>query len=89
VYDLATLAGNMYLCIYEYTGVRSSDSGGKYVSMKKSSQQGVPKNIYTIPYLMWAYNVSKCTFKRKLKESKQGYTVVITPKKHTGTSRLP
>ncbi len=35
---------------------------------------------------MWAYNVTKCTFKRKLKESKQSYTAVITPKKHTGTS---
>jgi hypothetical protein len=34
---------------------------------------------------MWAYNVDKCTFKRKLKEAKQGYTSVITPKKHIGT----
>ncbi len=67
------------------SGVRGATSGGKFVFLKKSSQQGAPKNIYTIPYLMWAYNVSKCTFKRKLKEAKQGYTPVITPKKHIGT----
>ena len=70
----------------DYTGIRATDSGGKYVSLKKSSQQGVPKNMYTIPYLMWAYDVNKCTFKRKLKESKQSYTAVTTIKKHTGTS---
>ena len=70
----------------EYHGVRGTDTGGKFVSQKKRSQQGVPKNIYTIPYLMWAYNVTKCTFKRKLKEAKQGYTPVSTPKKHIGTS---
>ncbi len=30
---------------------------------------------------MWAYNVTKCTFKRKLKEAKQGYTPVSTVEK--------
>ena len=78
--------GDAYKDPRDYTGVRSSDSGGKYVSLKKNSQQGIPKNIYTIPYLMWAYKVNKCTFKRKLKESKQCYAPKITPTKHTGTS---
>ncbi len=53
---------------------------------KVVSKAYVPKNMYTIPYLMWAYDVTKCTFKRKLKESKQSYTSVTTPKKYTGTS---
>jgi hypothetical protein len=78
--------GDAYKDPREYTGVRATDSGGKYVSLKKSSQQGVPKNVYTIPYIMWAYDVTKCTFERKLKESKQSYTAVTTTKKHTGTS---
>jgi hypothetical protein len=59
--------GDAYKDPREYTGVRrATDSGGKYVSLKKSSQQGVPKNVCTIPYLMWAYDVTKCTFKRKI-----------------------
>ncbi len=47
--------GDAYKDPRDYTGVRSSNSGGKYVFLKKNSQQGIPKNIYTIPYLMWAY----------------------------------
>jgi hypothetical protein len=79
-------SGDTYKDPRKYKGVRGTGTGGKFVSIKKSTQLGVPKNIYTIPYLMWAYNVNKCTFKRKLKEAKQGYTSVITPKKHMGTS---
>jgi hypothetical protein len=56
----------------EYTGIRDKNSGGKYVSTKKTSQQGIPKKLFTIPYFMWAFDVKKPTFKRKLKESKQG-----------------
>ena len=69
----------------EYTGIRDKNSGGKYVSTKKTSQQGIPKNVFTIPYLMWAFDVKKPTFKRKLKESKQGI-IEVAPKKHTDTS---
>jgi hypothetical protein len=37
--------GDAYKDPREYKGVRATDSGGKYVSLKKSSQLGVPKNI--------------------------------------------
>ncbi len=34
---------------------------------------------------MWAFDVKKRTFKRKLKESRQGI-IEVAPKKHTDTS---
>ena len=77
--------GSEYKDPREYTGIRDKNSGGKYVSTKKTSQQGIPKNVFTIPYLMWAYDVKKPTFKRRLKESKQGI-IEVAPKKHTDTS---
>jgi hypothetical protein len=77
--------GNKFVDPREYKGQRSKDSGGRYVSAKTSKLQGVPTNVYTIPYLMWAYDLSKCTFKRRLKEQKMGVTVKQNiPTKHTG-----
>ncbi len=49
--------GSDYKDPREYTGIRDKNSGGKYVSTKKTSQQGIPKNGFTIPYLMWAFDV--------------------------------
>ncbi len=45
-----------------------SDRGGLYVSQRTSEQTGIPQNVYTIPYLLFAYNVSRTTFQRKLKK---------------------
>ncbi len=60
----------------EYKGTRGKESGGRYVSKKGVRQKGVPQNVYTIPYLMWAYDVNKCTFKRRLKNQKMGIALV-------------
>jgi len=51
----------------DHTGTTGEDSGGKFVSMKKVSQRGVPKGVFTVPYLLYAYNVSRSTFNRKRK----------------------
>ena len=71
----------------DYIGIRGKESGGRFVSQKKGKQLGVPKNVHTIPYLMWAYDVNKCTFKRRLKQHKMGIPLRPTePTKHFGTS---
>jgi hypothetical protein len=39
--------------------------------MKKASQDGgIPKNVYTVPYLIYAYGVPETTFKRWRKAAK-------------------
>jgi hypothetical protein len=60
----------------EYKGVIGKKSGGKLVSLKKASQEGVPKNIHTLGYLLFAYGVSKTTFFRK----RDAFTSVTLPK---------
>jgi hypothetical protein len=46
-----------------------SDRGGLYVSQRTSEQTGIPQNVYTILYLLFAYNVKRnTTFQRRLKE---------------------
>ena len=69
--------GDKFVDPRDYKGTRGKDTGGRYVSTKSKRQTGVPLNVYTIPYLMWAYNVNKCSFKRRLKSEKMGIT--ITP----------
>jgi hypothetical protein len=68
--------GGEYVDPREYKGTRGKDSGGRYVSTKAGRQKGVPQNVYTMPYLMWAYDVNKCTFKRRLKNQKMGIAIV-------------
>ena len=48
----------------ETRGVQGTNSGGKFVSLKRSSQAGIPKNVWTIPYLLHAYDVSRTSFQR-------------------------
>ncbi len=62
--------GDTYKDPRDYKGHRGQDTGGRYVSKKTGKNQGVPKNVHTIPYLMMAYEVSKCTFKRRLRQKK-------------------
>ena len=49
-----------------------TDSGGKFVSAKKESQRDVPKNVYTIGYLLHAYDVSRTSFYRYRKTGPPG-----------------
>ncbi len=69
--------GDEFVDPRDYKGTRGKDTGGRYVSTKSKRQTGVPLNVYTIQYLMWAYNVNKCSFKRRLKSEKMG--INITP----------
>jgi hypothetical protein len=39
--------------------------GGKFVPLKKTSQLNVPKNTWTIPYLLHAYDVKRSSFMDK------------------------
>jgi hypothetical protein len=39
---------------------------------QSSSKAGIPKGVYTIPYLLHAYDVPRSTFKRRKKEMKEG-----------------
>ena len=49
---------------------------GKFVSQKKESQQHIPKNIWTIPYLLYAYDVKRSNFKNKRKADQKGATTL-------------
>jgi hypothetical protein len=57
--------GKNYIHPREHKGVKGKQSGGRFISLKKQSQIGVPKNIWTIGYLMHAYGVDKATFRRR------------------------
>jgi hypothetical protein len=46
--------------------------GGKFVSLKKETQADVPKNMWTIPYLLYAYDVKRSNFQNKRKNDKLG-----------------
>ncbi len=46
----------------DYKGVQVTNSGGKFVSLNKESQQHVPKNVHSLGYLLYAYGVAKTTF---------------------------
>ncbi len=45
---------------------------GKFVSLRKESQADVPKNMWTIPYLLYAYDVKRSNFQNKRKNDKLG-----------------
>jgi hypothetical protein len=63
----------------ETRGVQGS--GGKFVSLKKDSQLNVPKNMWTIPYLLPAYDVKRSTFKDKVEMDKKGITTLTGVKR--------
>ncbi len=46
--------------------------GGKVVSLKKTSQLNVPKNMWTIPYLLHAYDVKRSSFMDKRTLDRKG-----------------
>ena len=45
---------------------------GKYVSQKSAHQLDVPKNMWTIPYLLHAYDVKRSNFQNKRKQDQMG-----------------
>jgi hypothetical protein len=55
-----------------YVGIKTKASRGKFSSMKKASQGGIPKNVYTIPFLIYAYGVPETTIKRWRKNARSG-----------------
>ena len=50
--------------------------GGVFVSQNSAAQQGIPQNPFTIPYLLFAYDVKRTTFQRRLKGDKLGMTAL-------------
>jgi hypothetical protein len=62
-----------------------SGEGGKFVSTKKESQRDIPKNMWTIPYLLHAYDVKRSNFQNKRRDDKKGKAAVI--KKRGGMSK--
>jgi hypothetical protein len=58
----------------EYKGVAGTK--GKFVSEKKESQLGVPKNMWTIPFLLHAYDVKRSNFQNKRRDDKKGVNVL-------------
>jgi hypothetical protein len=78
--------GDKYVDPREYKGVHGKDTGGRFISLKRDSQIGIPKNIWTLGYLVYAYDVDKATFRRRLKASKEGSAIGETIGKHIGTS---
>ncbi len=59
--------GDKYKDPREHKGVQGKASSGRFVSLKKASQIGIPKNMWTLGYLVYAYDVDKATFRRRWK----------------------
>jgi hypothetical protein len=59
----------------DYKG--QSGEGGKFVSTKKESQRDIPKNMWTIPFLLHAYDVKRSNFQNKRRDDKKGKAAVM------------
>ena len=60
-----------------YVGQKKKSCGGQFISLKKASQEGIPKNVYTAPYLIYAYGVPDTTFKRWRESARGGVTKCV------------
>ncbi len=56
----------------DHVGIPDPLKGGLFVSASGSSQARIPRNEWTIPYLLDAYNVKRTTFQRRLLADIQG-----------------
>jgi hypothetical protein len=74
--------GDKYKDPREHKGVTGKASSGRFVSVKKASQIGIPKNMWTLGYLTYAYNVDEATFRRRWRAAKAGQQ---KSGKHIGT----
>ena len=66
--------GKKFLDPREYKGIAGEK--GKFVSEKKESQLAVPKNMWTIPFLLHAYDVKRSNFQNKRRADKKGVNVL-------------
>ena len=78
--------GDKYKDPREHKGVTGKASSGRFVSLKKATQIGIPKNMWTLGYLVYAYDVDKATFRRRWKAAKEGLVREQKSGKHIGTS---
>jgi hypothetical protein len=58
----------------EYKGIAGCD--GKFVSEKNESQRDIPKNMWTIPYLLHAYDVKRSNIQNKRRADQKGINVL-------------
>jgi hypothetical protein len=58
----------------EYKGKAGCD--GKFVSEKKDSQRDIPNNMWTIPFLLHAYDVKRSNFQNKRRDDQKGINVL-------------
>lgn len=66
-------------------GVFKGKEDGRYQKKKT----GIPTGVFTVPYLIYAYDVSETSFKRKRKELKEGKLCIPVAEHathHSGTS---
>jgi hypothetical protein len=56
----------------DHVGISDPLKGGLFVSASGSSQARIPRNEWTIPYLLYAYEVKRTTFQRRLLADIQG-----------------
>jgi hypothetical protein len=54
---------------------------GKYITVKSASQIDVPKNMWTIPYLLHAYDVKRSNFQNKRNADKKGAAMLTVKDK--------
>ncbi len=54
---------------------------GKFVTVKSASQINVPKNMWTIPYLLQAYDVKRSNFQNKRKDDIKGAAMLTHKEK--------
>jgi hypothetical protein len=78
--------GQNYIDPREHKGVHGKQLGGRFVSLKKDSQLGMPKNIWTLGYLVHTYGADKATFRRRWKAAKEGIAIGETIGNHIGAS---
>jgi hypothetical protein len=68
--------GNSFKDSRGHTGVPHPMHGRLFVSPSKSSDVQIPQNEFTIPYLLFAYDVRRTTFQRHLLLDKSGSKLV-------------
>ena len=78
--QLSAIEGMQFTMGSEYKDPRETrgvqGAGGIFVSSKKESQLNVPKNMWTIPYLLHAYDVKRSTFRDKVAMDKKGISTL-------------
>ena len=64
--------GSSFVDPRDYKGIQGPSSGGMFISKKTNAQKDIPKNEFTQPYLLYAYDVSRTTFQNRVKNEKLG-----------------